>query len=177
MPLRKLIRTAIAFALCCVAACAEAVYPLPSPLSSAPPMPSSGATAYITVSNLSPAVGDTVTVSLSMLEGAGGQAVGSFALRVAHARAGLRYVGMIPLAEGMIAANASDSTIMIAGASSVGFMSGTLAKMRMIVLDRSAIPSLALKVIELNSIAYADKARFTKVDHSVFAYPLPSDHR
>ena len=126
---------------------------------------------------MSPAVGDTVTVSLALLEGPGRQAVGSYKLVVAYAHAGLRYVETVPQGEGMVAANASDSTIMLAGASSDGFMGGTLAKMRMIVLDPSAIHSLALKVVELNSIGFADKSPFTTVDHSVFVLPQPRGHR
>ncbi len=178
MPLPRLIQAATAFALCSVAACAQGVDHLASPVpASAPAMPSSGATAYITVSDLSPTVGDTVIVSLAILESAGSQAVGSFALRVAFAQAGLRYVETVPHSEGMVAANATDSTVMLAGASLDGFASGTLARMRMIVLDASAIRSLALNVVELSSIRFADKSRFTTVDHSVFAHPRLRDLR
>jgi hypothetical protein len=176
--LPKLMQAATAFALCCVAGCAEAVTHVASPLpTTVPTMPSSGATAYITVSELSPKVGDTVIVSLAILEAAGRQASGSFTLRVSYAQAGLRYVETVPQGEGMVAANASDSTIMIAGASTGGFASGTLARMRMLVLDPSAIHSLALKVLELNSIRFADESRFTTVDPAVFVSPPPRDPR
>ena len=178
MPLPKLIRAATAFALCCGAACAEGLDHLASPVpTTMPTVPSSGATAYITVSDLSPRVGDTVIVSLATLEGPGGQPIGSYTLSVAYAHAGLRYVETVPQGEGMVVANGSDSSTVVAGASIDGFTSGTLATMRMIVLDPSAIHSLALHVMELTSIRFADKSRSTTVDHSVFVHPQLRDLR
>lgn len=177
MPL-KLMRVATTVALCCLAACAESVGRLASPLpTTAPSMPSSGATAYITVSDMSPTVGDTVTVSVAILESTDSQAVGSYTLLVAFAHAGLRYVEPVPQGEGMVAVNSSDSSVVLAGASSEGFISGTLAKVRMLVLDPSAIHSLALTVVELNSIGFADKSRTATVNRSVFAHSQPRDHR
>jgi hypothetical protein len=122
------------------------------------PIAATGRTVYLSVPTLTPAAGDQVVLSIKSTGGSGN--IGSFKLRLALT-SGVEYLGTVPQTEGMVFANAVQDTLVLVGASSSGFTSGTLASIKLKVTSPAALSGLALRVAEMNSTTFTNEAAST----------------
>lgn len=123
----------------------------------APPIPTSGTVAYLTVSDPNAVVGSTVTVTATAHQAAGLSQVGAFSAALAYDASGLTFVGEQALPGGMRAVNARDGRVFAAGASSEGFAQGQLFAVTFTVVNPAALASLALTVSELNGTDFGNR--------------------
>ena len=128
----------------------------------APPAPTSGTVAYLTVSDPNAAAGSTVTVTATAQQAAGLSQVGAFSASLAYDASGLTFVSERALTGGMRAVNARDGRVFAAGASSEGFAQGELFAVTFKVVNPASLASLALTVNELNGTDFSN--RLQKLD-------------
>lgn len=133
----------------------------------APATPSSGRTAFLTLSKMNPAAGDDIIVTINSLAPRGA-AVGSFKVRVSFDPQGMQYLAAVPATEGMVLVNPVNDTLIVVGASGEGFTSNALASFRMKVTNAAAVASLSLEVVDLATTEFASEAAVTAVDRRLF---------
>jgi hypothetical protein len=160
---KSFLRRASALALLvAMSACADReVAPL-----SAPDVPATGRTIFVALSNLAPAAGDEIVLSVNTL-GATGR-IGSFKVRLGHTAAGLEFLGAVPQTDGMVIANPVADTLVIVGASGDGFTGSTLASVRVKVLDPAKLGGLTLTVDGITTTDFANQAPTTSVERRLF---------
>ena len=119
--------------------------------------------AYLSVSDLTPAVGSTITVTGNI--GAGDSlAIASFKVRLAYNAKALHYLGDIELPGMMRVVNPQPAEIVVAGASGEGSADGRLFAMNFRVDDAAGLTSLALAVDELNDTNFNSRLPSLKQD-------------
>lgn len=131
---------------------------------SAPSAPETGATAFISLSNLAPAAGQVVTVSVSAVHAVGNQSIGSFMFKLSYDTTALQFVEAVRDTAGMVMANVAGGKLHIAGASGGGFKGNQLAQVRMRVRHPAALSSLTLEVTELTAVDFIAHAKNTRID-------------
>jgi hypothetical protein len=110
---------------------------------------------YLSVSSLTPAVGDTVVVAATLAEDS--LALGSFRVRLAFDGARMKYVGDAPVG-GMRVVNPSPEEIIVVGASS-GSAEHRLFELRFRMIDANGLQSVLLKIDELNDASFTNRVQ------------------
>lgn len=119
--------------------------------------------AYLSVSDLAPAVGSTIVVAGNAGTG-DSVAIASFKVRLAYNAKALHYLGDIELSGMMRVVNPQAAEIIVAGASGSGLADGRLFAMRFRVDDEAGLGSLALAVDELNDTNFNNRLPSLKHD-------------
>lgn len=135
----------------------------------APPVPTTGTVAYLTVSDPNAVAGSTVTVTATAQQAAGLSQVGAFSASLAYDAAGLTFVSEQALTGGMRAVNARGGKIFAAGASSEGFAQGQLFAVTFTVVNPAALASLALTVSELNGTDFGNRLQALDVRTQLYS--------
>lgn len=135
----------------------------------APPIPTSGTVAYLTVSDPNAVAGSTVTVTATARQAAGLAEVGAFSASLAYDASGLTFVSERALTGGMRAVNARDGRVFAAGASSEGFAQGQLFAVTFKVVNPAALASLALTVSELNGTDFGNRLQTLDVRSQLYS--------
>lgn len=119
--------------------------------------------AYLSVSDLTPAVGSTIIVTGNI--GAGdSDAIASFKVRLAFDAKALHYLGDVELPGMMRVVNPQPAEIVVAGASGEGSADGRLFAMNFRVDDAAGLKSLVLAVDELNDTKFNSRLPSLKQD-------------
>lgn len=147
-------------------ACSDERKPLPfAPVDVAP----TEISAYIAVSNATPAPGEAVTVTVRARRGSAVGPIGSFTLRLDYDATRLRFVEAARAERGMVMANGTAAGVVrAAGASAEGFADDQLLSASFEVLEGSALATLALTVSELNSVKFEDHRASTRVAKGLY---------
>jgi hypothetical protein len=125
--------------------------------------------AYVTVSNSRPKVGDQLTVTVRARRGSDVGPIGSFTVELMYDSTALAFREVGRIDQGMVMGNISPRGRMIAaGASAEGFLDDELVIATFEVTGANAIASLALQVKELNSLQFTDEMARLKVLKSIY---------
>jgi hypothetical protein len=125
--------------------------------------------AYVTVSNARPNVGDEVTVGVRALRGSAVGPIGSFTIRLTYDSVGLTFLQADRSANGMVMTNARTAgTLVAAGASAKGFADDQLVSATFRVNAANALSTLSLKVQELNGSGFEDRRSATRVERQLY---------
>ena len=122
----------------------------------APSAPAEG-TAFLSVSDLSPDDGGTVTVAGSIALG-DSTSLGSFRVRLAYDTGMLAYLDEVPVPGMMRVVNPTPGEIIVVGATSGTSSDGRLFALRFRVRDAGGLASLALHVDEMNDGSFTTQA-------------------
>lgn len=122
----------------------------------APSAPEEG-TAFLSVSDLSPKDGGSVTVAGSIALG-DSTSLGSFRVRLAYDTTLLAYLEEVPLPGMMRVVNPTPGEIIVVGATSGTSSDGRLFALRFRVRDAGGLASLALHVDEMNDGSFTNQA-------------------
>jgi hypothetical protein len=141
-----------------------------APLPAAPEVTPNAVSAYLAVSNATPAAGERVTVSIRARRGAAVGPIGSFTVRLSYDTTRLQYVESARGARGMVLANGSvRGVVKGAGAAPEGFGDDELLTSTFLVLvGGNALTSLALDVPELNSVKFEDQRANLRVERKLY---------
>jgi hypothetical protein len=112
--------------------------------------------AYLSVSDLSPARGATIVVT-GTLKVSDSLSLGSFRVRLGYDSTKLRYLEEIPNADMMRVVNPQVGDIIVVGASSNPSADGRLFAFRFQVDDPAGVNSLVLRIDELNDTGFNDQ--------------------
>jgi hypothetical protein len=127
------------------------------------PEPVSGIEARLQLSDSVLVRGSEVVVWVK-LRGAGSERIASFTTSVAYDTTALRYQGELPLTDGATRViNPAAGRIRSAGMHAEGFVNGTLAAYRFIVLDPQAGRRVNLTVEEMHLLDRSDVSRTVHV--------------
>jgi len=125
--------------------------------------------AYMTVSDPRPAVGQRLTITVRALRGQAVGKIGSFTLKLAYDSTRLRLIDTERSEFGMVMANGTTRGIVrAAGASSQGFTDDRLLTATFLVIGARPTGTLKLDVSELNSVAFEDQRPAMQVDQTVY---------
>ena len=125
--------------------------------------------AYVTVSNPTPRVGDQVTVAVRALRGSAVGPIGSFTIRLSYDSVGLTFVQADRSANGMVMTNSRvPGVLTAAGASAKGFIDDQLVSATFRVNAPTALTSLTLTVKELNGSGFEDRRADTRVERQLY---------
>ena len=165
---RTLVRIlAASTALVAVTACDE--HPKRSITEPAPteaPAPVAGTVAWLTVSDSTPARGQTITVT-AHVSSTHVEAFGSFAGHVTYDSLGLEYVADASTSAGMRAVNPKPGDLAIAAVNLTGFDNGELFSVTLRVLKPAAIRSLSLSMSELTGTNYVNQRAHLSIERSL----------
>ncbi len=126
-----------------------------------------GMSAFITVSNPTPNVGDRVTITIRAVRGAAVGKVGSFTLDLRYGS--LRFIEAGRSAFGMVLANGTErGTLKAAGASAEGFADDQLLSAVFEVEEPKALQTLQLTITEMNSVAFQDQRANMRVERDLY---------
>lgn len=166
------LRIAILFAAAASIGCDDE-RPLANELPTGPAaVPSNALSAFVTVSDARPDVGDHLTVAVRALRGQNVGAIGSYTLRLAYDSTTLRLLDTGRSDFGMVMANGAQAGLIVAaGASSQGFTDDQLLVARFAVTGARAVASLRLEVSELNSLRFENQMSAMKVERQVYRMP------
>jgi hypothetical protein len=135
-------------------------------------VPANALSAFVTVSDSRPGVGDQLTVAVRALRGQSVGAIGSYTLRLAYDSTKLRLLDTGRSDFGMVMANGADAGVIVAaGASSQGFTDDQLLVARFMVTGARAVASLKLDVTELNSLKFENQMSAMKIEQQVYRMP------
>lgn len=142
----------------------------PNQLPTAPlDVASDAVSAYVAVSNASPAVGSEVTVFVRARRGTAVGPIGSFTIRVAFDSVALQFKDAARSELGIVMANgASAGLVVAAGASATGFTSDELLSATFLVKAPNALASLRLTVNELNSVNFTSQTSSVQVARGLY---------
>src|SRR5439155_21631931 len=118
--------------------------------------PASGVAVYLTVSNVSPQIGDRVVVTARAVRGPDAAGIGSFLLTATYDSTRLHVVDAQGPTDALVVVNPINGAIAAAGVSATGFASGELFHFTLDVKEPIALRTLAADVKELVSIKFAD---------------------
>ena len=135
----------------------------------APPAPTTGTVAYLTVSDPNAVAGSTVTVVATAREAAGLSKVGAFSASLAYDASGLTFLSEHALTGGMRAVNARGGKVFAAGASSEGFTGGELFAVSFKVVNPAALASLSLSLTELNGTDFGNRLQTLDVRSQLYS--------
>ncbi|MEK7403378.1 MAG: hypothetical protein AABZ80_13565 [Gemmatimonadota bacterium] len=125
--------------------------------------------AFITVSDPKPGVGDRVTVTVRAIRGASVGRIGSFTLSLAYGAKQLRFIEAGRSAYGMVLANGAErGMVKAAGASAEGFADDQLITAVFEVAAPNAMETLQLTVSEMNSVAFHDQRAQMRVERALY---------
>lgn len=125
--------------------------------------------AYVVVSDPTPAVGSRFTVSVRTRRGSAVGRIGSFTIKVAFDTARLRFHEAARSEHGMVMANVAQPGLLIAaGAAAEGFPGDDLLVATFSATAVDGIESLALTVTELNSVTFENQREQVRVPRGVF---------
>lgn len=137
-----------------LAACSDVRQPGPTaPAESAANAP----TSFLAVSDSAPAAGSLLVVSGNVATTPGTASIGSYRASLRFDPAQLEYVGDAGVPGAMVAMNAKNGEVVLAGAAPSGFANGRLFAVRFRVRGGAPLQSLAVVVAELNDVGYANR--------------------
>jgi len=133
------------------------------------------AVAFITLSDSSPKVGDTVRVAVRLRAGIEAGSVGSFAATLRYDRSALAMVDEAAVGDAALRAiNGTEAGVVrAAGAAAEGFGEAPLFIVRMTVARPQALRSMQLEFSELNAVGRSDLKRNVRVSDAVVTEPKP----
>ena len=157
----------IAITAALVAGCDDDRKPLPAAPADVAP---DAVSAYLAVSNSTPAAGERVTVAVRARRGSAVGPIGSFTVRLSYDTTRLRYVESARGERGMVLANgAVRGVVKGAGAAAEGFTDDELLASTFLVLAAgNALASLSLDVPELNSVKFEDQRARMRVERKLY---------
>lgn len=112
--------------------------------------------AYLSVSDLSPAAGGSIVVAGTVGAG-GGLTLGSFRVRIGYDSTKLHFIDELPASGIMRVVNPTVGDIVVVGAASGQSVDSTLFVLRFRVDDPAGINSLVLRIDELNDGQFKDR--------------------
>ena len=125
--------------------------------------------AFITVSDPKPNIGDRVTVTVRALRGATVGKIGSYTLALNYGAGQLRFIEAKRSAYGMVLANGANAGVLkAAGASAEGFADDQLLSAVFEVVSLNAVQTLQLAVSELNSVEFQDQRAQMHVERALY---------
>jgi hypothetical protein len=152
------------FAVLALGCTDDAAAPLTSPA-----QPTEGSVAFVQLSDVNPAAGSTVVVTVHVRGAAGVTNVGAFSARLQFDAAALEYAGESELSGGMRMLKPKSGEVLAAGASPDGFTDGTLFAVAFKVRDPAALRSLHLEVSELTGVDFGAQVSRLAIDRRLFA--------
>ena len=157
----RLRRAWVCFAIAAIACDRRDRFAAPDPSTPAtPPIPDRSA--YLSVSDLAPRPGDTITVR-GTLKVSGDLSLGSFRVRLGYDTTKLRYGHEVASSDIMRVVNPMPGDVVVVGATPGGSVDGHLFTLRLVVDDPNGVSSLVLRIDELNDTAFRDqKATVTR---------------
>jgi hypothetical protein len=144
--------------------CSDQAAPLTSP-----DKPTEGSVAFVQLSDVRPAAGSTVVVTVHVRGAAGVASVGAFTAKLQFDAAGLEYVGESQLSSGMRMIKPAAGEVLAAGASAEGFTDGTLFAVSFKVKNPAALETLRLNVSELTGVDFGAQVSRLAIDRRLFA--------
>lgn len=125
--------------------------------------------AFITVSDPKPGVGERVTVTVRAVRGSSVGKIGSFTLALNYDASQLRFIESGRSAYGMVLANGAEAgTLKAAGASAEGFADDQLLTAVFEVAAPNAMQTLQLTITEMNSAAFQDQRAQMRVERALY---------
>ena len=141
---------------------------LAAPDSATPPATAAPRSAYISVSDLTPEKGQSVTVAGTLVVD-DSTSLGSFKVRLAFDSSRLRFIESVETPGMLRVVNPKGGEIIVVGATAGSSEDGRLFTLRFTVIDPSGLNSLALQIDELNDGSFSDQAssitRASKLRH------------